>query len=477
MSNTNGFGEGFPPKNIAIVGVSRTDHLQHPGYTGYKLLKILQEGGFPGEIYPVNPKADFIDGLRAYPSVSAIPEPVDMVTITVPAHIVPRSVEDCISAGAKNVQICTSGFSETGQEEGQLLTDQILQIAQGEDVRIIGPNCMGFHVPSAKMQMFEEMPMDPGPMAFLSQSGGHARVFLLNAQDVGIGTSKVISYGNALLLDAPDFLEYLADDPQTKIIGMYLEGIKDGRRLREVVTRVTRKKPVIIWKGGLTEAGARAARSHTASLAGEKQVWDAFFKQTGAIQVGSIEEMMDIAVTFLKLKPATGKRAAVVGAGGGDTVAAGDMCAQEGIEVPPLSTETHNKLLEHVYLVNQGIMNPLDLPILMHDLSIMRQTIPILAADPQVDAIILRIGSLLLIIGDPFPTKDEVVQCLLELQQEIGDVPILIPLTNDTKEEPVETHVRDLRDAGLAAYASFRGACRAFYRFTAYHRYISEISS
>ena len=158
-------------------------------------------------------------------------------------------------------------------------------------------------------------------------------------------------------------------------------------------------------------------------------------------------------------------------------MAAGDMCAQEGIDVPPLSTETHNKLLEHVYLVNQGIMNPLDLPILMHDLSIMRQTITILAADPQVDAIILRIGSLLFIIGDPFPTKDEVVQCLLELQQEIGDVPILIPLTNDTKEEPVETHVRDLRDAGLAAYASFRGACRAFYRFTAYHRYISEISS
>ncbi|MBT4511950.1 MAG: hypothetical protein HOC20_07065 [Chloroflexi bacterium] len=476
MNNTNGFGKGFPPRNIAIVGVSRTDHLQHPGYTGYKLLKILQEGGFPGNIYPVNPKADFIDDLRAYPTVSAIPEPVDLVTITVPAHIVPRSVEDCIAAGAKNVQICTSGFAETGQEEGQQLTDQISQLAQGEDIRIIGPNCMGFHVPSDKMQMFEEMPMDSGPMAFLSQSGGHARVFLLNTAHVGIGVSKVISYGNALMLDASDFLEYLADDPQTKIIGMYLEGIKDGRRFREAVTSVTRKKPVIIWKGGLTEAGARAARSHTASLAGEKQIWDAFFKQTGAIKVGSIEEMMDIAVSFLNLNPSTGKRAAVVGAGGGDTVAAGDMCAEEGIEVPPLSLQTQNRLLEHVYLINQGIMNPLDLPILMHDLSIMRQTIPILAADPQVDVIILRIGSLLFSIGDPFPTKDEVIQCLLEIQQEIGNKPILIPITNDTQEEPVDKHVRDLRDAGLAVYASFRGACRAFRRFTTYHRYVSEIS-
>lgn len=474
MSNFNGFGKGFPPKNIAIVGVSRTDHFQHPGYTGSKLLQILKEGGYPGNIYPVNPKADYIDGLRAYPTVSAIPEPVDLVTVTVPAHYVPQTIEDCISAGVANVQICTSGFAETGQEEGQQLSKQIRSIAQGQDIRVIGPNCMGFHVPSAKMQMFEEMPMETGPMAFLSQSGGHARTFLLNAAHVGIGVSKVISYGNALMMDAPDFLEYLADDPETRIIGMYLEGIKDGRRFNDAVKRVSLKKPVIIWKGGLTEAGARAARSHTASLAGEKQVWEAFFKQTGAIKVGSIEEMVETAISLLNLKPSTGKRAAVVSAGGGDTVAAGDMCAEEGIEVPPLSLQARNSLLEHVYLINQGIMNPLDLPILVHDLSIMRQAIPILAADPQIDAIILRIGSVLFILGDPFPTKDEVIECLVELQHEIGSKPILIPITNETQEEPVETHVRDLREAGLTAYESFRGACRAFHRFTTYHRYVSE---
>ncbi len=474
MSNSNGFGKGFPPKNIAIVGVSRTDHFQHPGYTGYRLLQILKDGGFPGNIYPVNPKADFIDGLRAYPTVSAIPEPVDLVIVTVPAHIVPQTVEDCVAAGAANVQICTSGFAETGQEGGQQLSDQILQISRGQDIRIIGPNCMGFHVPAAKIQMFEEMPMDSGPMAFLSQSGGHARAFLLNAAHVGIGVSKVISYGNALMLDAPDFLEYLANDPETQIIGMYLEGVKDGRRFSDAVKRVSLRKPVIIWKGGLTEAGARAARSHTASMAGEKQVWEAFFKQTGAIKVGSIEEMVETAISFLNLKSSTGRRAAVISAGGGDTVAAGDMCAEEGIEVPSLSLQTQNSLLEHVYLINQGIMNPLDLPIVVHDLSIMRQAIPILAADPQIDAIILRIGSLLFVLGDPFPTKDEVIECLLELQQQIGNKPILIPITNDTHEEPVDIHVHDLREAGLTAYASFRGACRAFHRFTTYNQYMSE---
>jgi len=333
---------------------------------------------------------------------------------------------------------------------------------------------MGFHVPAAKIQMFEEMPMDSGPMAFLSQSGGHARAFLLNAAHVGIGVSKVISYGNALMLDAPDFLEYLANDPETQIIGMYLEGVKDGRRFSDAVKRVSLRKPVIIWKGGLTEAGARAARSHTASMAGEKQVWEAFFKQTGAIKVGSIEEMVETAISFLNLKSSTGRRAAVISAGGGDTVAAGDMCAEEGIEVPSLSLQTQNSLLEHVYLINQGIMNPLDLPIVVHDLSIMRQAIPILAADPQIDAIILRIGSLLFVLGDPFPTKDEVIECLLELQQQIGNKPILIPITNDTHEEPVDIHVHDLREAGLTAYASFRGACRAFHRFTTYNQYMSE---
>lgn len=474
MSNLNGFGKGFPPRNIAIVGVSRTDHLQHPGYTGYKLLQILQDGEFPGNIYPVNPKADSIDGLRAYPTVSAIPEPVDLVTVTVPAHIVPQTIEDCIAAGAANVQICTSGFAETGQEEGQQLSEQIRRIAQEQDVRVIGPNCMGFHVPAAKIQMFEEMPMDPGPMAFLSQSGGHARAFLLNAAHVGIGVSKVISYGNALMLDAPDFLEYLADDPETRIIGMYLEGVKDGRRFSDAVKRVSLRKPVIIWKGGLTEAGARAARSHTASLAGEKQVWEAFFKQTGAIQVNSIEEMVETALSLLNVNPLTGRRAAVVSAGGGDTVASGDMCTEEGIEIPSLSLQTQNSLLEHVYLINQGIMNPLDLPIVVHDLSIMRQAIPILAADPQIDAIILRIASILFILGDPFPTKDEVIECLLELQREIGGKPILIPITNETQEEPVDTHVRDLREAGLTAYASFRGACRALHRCTTYYQYVSE---
>ncbi|MBM3131854.1 MAG: CoA-binding protein, partial [Chloroflexi bacterium] len=354
MSSSPRFGLGFPPKNIAIVGVSRKDDLNFPGYTGIKLLRILQEGRFPGHLYPVNPKAASIDGLKCYSTVSSIPERVDLVTVTVPAATVPQVLEDCAAAGVPNVQICTSGFGESGEEAGKLLDERVREVATRGNLRVIGPNCMGFHVPSARMQMFENVPLDAGPVAFLSQSGGHSRTFILCASHFGIGISKVISYGNALLLEAPDYLEYLADDPETKVICMYLEGVRDGHRFTELAKRVNPAKPIIIWKGGHTPSGARAASSHTASLAGNDRVWDAFFKQTGAIQVGSIEEMTEVAMALLRLGPVAGNRLALLGAGGGDSVAAGDIAAEEGLELPSPSPQTREKLLEFVALVNQG---------------------------------------------------------------------------------------------------------------------------
>lgn len=469
------FGEGFPPRSVAFVGVSRTDHLQHPGYTGLRLLRILREGGYQGRIYPVNPKATQIDGLTAYPTVSAIPERVDLVTITVPAQKVPGVLEDCARAGAVNVQVCTSGFGETGQEEGRELDRQILEIASRAGFRLIGPNCMGFHVPSAGIQMFEHVPREPGPMGFLSQSGGHARVFILHAASMGIGVSKAISFGNALTTEASDFLEFLADDPETQVICMYLEGIRDGRRFMNLVKQITPSKPVVIWKGGLTAPGGRAAASHTASLAGQKEVWDAFFKQTGSIPVNSIEEMIDVASLLLQLPPAAGDRVAVVNGGGGDTVAAGDICARAGLNVPPLSPETRERLLEFVYLVNQGIMNPLDVPIVFRDIGILRRTLQVLAADPEIDALIVRIGSELFAIGSPFPSRDEFAECVREVaDSEAGGKPILVAVTDETSVEPADKQARALREAGVPALGSLRRACEALNRRFAYRHFLAE---
>jgi len=466
------FGEGFPPKTVAIVGVSRTEQMRHPGYTGSRLFRILREAGFKGSVYPVNPKADMIDGVKAYPSVTAIPERLDLVTIGVPSTEVPQVLEDCVAAGALNVQILTSGFGETGEVQGSELERAIRDIALRTGLRVIGPNCMGFQIPSVKMKMFEEVELIRGPVAFVSQSGGHARIFLMQGPHFGIGFSKVISYGNALVLDAIDFLEYLSTDRETGIICMYLEGIrKGGGELMKLVKQINARKPVIIWKGGLTSPGARAASSHTGSLAGNKQIWDAFFKQTGVIKVNSIDEMADVTMTLLHVKPSSGRRVVVIGAGGGDSVSTGDICVNEGLEMPPISTKTMTELLKFVSLVNQGVSNPLDVPSVFGDLSTLRRTFETLAADPLIDIIILHVGA------EYFPDiwgsrMDEFSECISSAsRKDQGAKPIILAVTNESGRSAPEKYVRELVKKGIPAYTSLERACRALNRFASYNEF------
>ncbi len=472
MTRDRGFGQGFPPRTMAIVGVSRSEHMRHPGYTGSRLFRILRESEFQGRLYPVNPKADTIDGVKAYPSVTSIPEPLDLVTIGVPAAAVPQVLEDCVAAGALNVQILTSGFGETGEAEGKRLESRVREIALGGGLRVIGPNCMGFHIPSIRMKMFEEVKLVQGPVAFVSQSGGHARIYLLQGPYLGIGFSKVISYGNALMMDATDFLEYLATDPETQIICMYLEGIRDGGKFARLVRRLNPTKPAVIWKGGLTYSGARAASSHTGSLAGDRQIWDAFFKQTGAIKVDSIDEMAEVTLALLRLKPSPGKRVAVLGAGGGDSVATGDICAEEGLEMPAISPQTRAGLLEFVSLVNQGVMNPLDVPSVFTDLSALQRTFELLAADPLIDIIVLHVSAEFFprILGHRIA---ELGECISNVTQK-GGKPIVLAVTDEGKTDAPEKYVGELVAAGMTAYTSLRRACRALRRFASYHEFLAE---
>lgn len=473
MKRDGRFGDHFPPKTLAIVGVSRSDHMSHPGYTGSRLFGILREAGFHGRIYPVNPKADMIDGVKAYPTVTAIPERPDLVIVGTPSATVPQVLEDCARAGALDVQILTSGFAETGEAEGKRLEDAILEIAERTGLRVIGPNCMGFQIPAIKMKMFEEVELAEGPVAFVSQSGGHARIFLLQGPRVGIGFSKVISYGNALVMDAIDFLEYLATDSETRIICTYLEGIrKDGGELMQLVRSVNAEKPIVVWKGGLTYSGARAASSHTGSLAGDRQVWDAFFKQTGAISVGSIDEMSEVSIALLHVSASAGRRVAVLGAGGGDSVATGDICAEEGLEMPPISAQTKAGLLEFVSLVNQGVSNPLDVPSVFGDLSKLRRTLELLVADPLIDIVILHVG------GEFFAhlwgqRMSQLTQCILDISRNNQrGKPIVIAVTNESRIAPPDKYAEELVRAGIPAYTSLRGACRALSRVASYHEFV-----
>ncbi|MFC1825348.1 CoA-binding protein [Thermodesulfobacteriota bacterium] len=464
------FGERFPPESIAIVGISRKEEWIPIGYTGLQIFRTLRESGFSGRVYPVNPKAQEIEGVKAYPNVASIPERPDLVIITVPAPRVPQVIDDCVAAGAYYVIIISSGFAETGEEEGKKLEELVLEKALKGGLRIIGPNCVGFNVPSVNMQMSLTGSNVKGSVAFICQSGGHTEIFLQYGPTLGLGFSKAISYGNAMMLDVVDFLEYLADDPETEIICLYLEGIKNGRKLIELVKKVIPMKPVIVWKGGLTKSGSRVAVSHTASLTGDREIWNAFFKQTGAIEVDSIMEMAEVAMTFQHLSAAANARAAVIGQGGGSTVSNADICAREGVETPRFSSETQEGLFQMFSLVNQGLSNPMDVPSLFANPKYLNRTLRLLEDDPAIDMIIFCVQAQFLERGEYFSIfKNELIKTM---QNNAVHKPIVVAISGEWHVCGVEPVIREMRQTGITIFNSINSACKALKRFAMYHQFI-----
>ena len=346
----------FYPRSVAVVGAS-----DNPMKFGGGFFKTLQDFGFKGKTYPVNPRITELMGAKVYPSVNDIPEPVDMAHIMVPAHHVASVIEDCALKGVKVAQIFTAGFTEVS-EEGRQLEIGLVHAARRGGIRIIGPNCFGVYCPGSGLTLLPgyDFPKETGSVGFLSQSGGYAAQFCGEAKGWGIRFSKVVSYGNACDLNEADLLEYLAQDPETKIITMYVEGPRDGQRFANIVKEASKTKPVIIWKGGLTEIGARAVHSHTCSLGGEEASWNALFKQTCAIRVTGLEELMDTTLAFLHLPPTIGKRIAMVGGGGGINVAAADVCDQAGLCVPPFAPEIQEEIRKVLPPAGTGVRNPVD---------------------------------------------------------------------------------------------------------------------
>ena len=467
----------FNPKSVAVVGASANPR----GWGGAGFLGRLNRLGFEGELYPVNPKATEVNGLRAYPDVRSLPEPPDLVIVAIPAPGVPQVLEDCIATGVKNVHIFTSGFAETGLEEGRELDRQITEIIRRGNLRVVGPNCMGIYVPANKLTYWGALPEGSGSLAFLSQSGGHGEMLTPYAQRLGVYFSKVISFGNARGLQAVDFLEYLAEDPETKIITVYLEGISDGGRFSRLVKRVNRIKPVIVWKGGLTEGGSRAVASHTGSLAGEEKVWDAFFAQTGAVRVSSIEEIVDVALAFMHLEPPRGRRVLLVGGGGGNSVAMADICSREGLEVPRLTEDTRRELNTFIRLAGNSARNPIDAWMVQEDADLLPKALDLAVADPNIDMVILdrHIHD----HGDEDPARrrrsEEIGDFLVEFAREnTYRKPMVMALNahaNDpgSAAEAARLWVKFAR-AGLPTYASQVNASRTLSRFAGYHEYLAR---
>ncbi|MBI2329642.1 MAG: CoA-binding protein [Chloroflexi bacterium] len=469
----------FHPRVVAMVGVSADTKRSGPRPGGgSSFISSYEQLGFQGRIYPVNPKTTKILGRKAYPNVSSIPEPVDLVVISVPAPAVPEVLEDCITANARNIHIYTSGFEETGEEAAKELGRRVRQIALRGGLRLIGPNCMGLYVPKTGIGSFAQLSRESGPVAFISQSGGHCNWFCHYAANYGIYFSKVISFGNAYILDSTDFLEYLAVDPDTGIICMYLEGVKDGSKLFRQVKEINRVKPVILWKAGLTESGSRAVASHTASLAGKEAIWRGFFAQTGAVPVLSLEEMAEMTMTFLYVKPPRGKRVAVLGSGGGSSVASADVCSREGLEVPALTQETQAELRKFISPAGTSIKNPLDTGLIFRDVSLLEREIALVAADPLIDMLIVRPHlDMAHSIGPD--QVDRLVNYLRDFSRDNPHGKPMVLSFNSWANDPWEAELRarlqvELPQKGVPVYSSLDSASRALAKLFEYHRFQKE---
>jgi len=485
MTWNSEFEAAFNPRAVAVVGASR----KAPIFMDF--VALLKNAGFAGNIYPINTKAagEELHGLTIYPSLTSVPEHIDLVTISVPARAVFPVLEECIAINAKNIQMFTGGFKEAGDEEGIALEEKLKEVAERGGLRILGPNCMGIHVPAYRNTTWITFDPKPGPVAMLAQSGGHAGQFVFDAPRHGIFLSKVISYGNAAVLDSTDLLEYLATDADTEIICMYLEGVKDGKKLAALIKEINKTKPVIIWKGGSTESGARTAASHTGALGGELAVWDAFFKQTGAVRVDSGDQLLDVAMTFRYLRPLGGNRIALVGAGGGNSVAGADEIARAGLEMPTFSDETRQELASFIPREGAILKNPIDISQTMADLSTLTRSIECATADPLIDAVILNLSPGLFYVKaamDPTLPKSAlkegaekeakiILDPLIKFDHEnrYGTPLIMVFYEGLARFLPgQEDSLRQwfLKD-GIPVYHSLERASRAIGKFTRYHEF------
>lgn len=461
----------FHPRSIAIAGVSARET---PGMGGGGFVSSLMEIGFRGPIYLIHPTAPAIRGLKCYPRLTDISDEVDYVISSVPARFVPQLLEDCIAKGVRVLHLFTAGFTETGDAERAKMEQAIIARAKESGVRLIGPNCMGLYVPSARLAMMNGQPAEPGPVGMVSQSGMNAGEFVRYALARGIRCSKVISFGNGADLKAADFFEYLADDPETEIIAAYLEGIQEGPRLAQAIRRAGWAKPTVILKSGRTEAGSRAASSHTASLAGSLQVFDGLCRQAGAVRVESVEELIDMAVTFRFVKQVRGTNVVVVGGGGGASVLAADDLDAAGLKVPALLPETQEALSKVTHEAGTSIRNPIDTTSVWEERGFEGTLRPVAEA-ANCDVILYHTGFGMgpgARFGDPRARMALQVEGLSRVQEESGK-PVVVAIRPSTTAEGFEQG-NELQEqcwrAGLATYPSIARAARALARLVEWQK-------
>lgn len=345
----------FDSSGVAIIGASKK-----PNKLSFGVVKNLTLYGFQGAIYPVNPKEDEILGLPCYPDILSVPDPVDLAVIILPASTILPIVQDCLQRGIKAITVISGGFKELGSE-GEELERKLVAFVKENDIRMVGPNCVGtMSLHTGLNTTFISGVPDTGGIGFLSQSGAVLGGVVDYVKDKGIGFSHFLSLGNEADVTETDMIDYLGDDPHTKVITAYVEQIQDGQKFISVAKKVTRKKPIVLLKAGKTSAGARAVSSHTGSLAGSHAAYQAAFQQSGVVEVQAVNDLFDVSQALALQNLPRGNRVAILTNSGGPAALLSDSLANNGFSIADLSPDTMSELRK-VLNPSAQVANPVDM--------------------------------------------------------------------------------------------------------------------
>jgi acyl-CoA synthetase (NDP forming) len=459
----------FNPKCLVVIGDKRE--------TNYMWLRSHQN--FKGKLYSVQVAPEEIEGIKAlgvenYTSLLDVPEPVDLAIVAVPRAVAPRIVQDCILKGVAAAHFFTAGFSETDTEEGRRLERIITEMAEQANFHLIGPNCMGIFNPAIGIGRggFEQYTGPVGNVGLISQSGTHAVAFNQEAHLHGVNINKTVSFGNGIVLDSPEYLDYFGNDPEIKVIGMYLEGVKDGKRFLEVLKKVSARKPVVIWKGGRTDEGERAIASHTGSLAVPQSVWDSVVRQCGAVSVSSMEELIDTLKAILYLQPVRGERVGITGVSGGQSVAISDTFGEAGLKVPLLTKESYDEFATFYSLIGGGYRNPIDTA--NQNRREIKRIMEILVRDANIDNLVILTGARF----GPGGSADSLIDLLIDIRHKTPK-PVMAILSWSFSSEDVKQAgdaIKKLQDGGVATFISLQRGAIALRKALDYYNLKTKIS-
>ncbi|MFW6113476.1 MAG: acetate--CoA ligase family protein [Actinomycetota bacterium] len=450
----------FFPRSIAVVGVS--SRIDNPGTL---LLRALTGMGFSGELFPINPRYEEILGLRCYADIVSLPVPLDLVILSIPPASVPEMVKEAAREGVGGCVINSAGFSETGREEGVRLEADILQVLQGSDLRVVGPNCMGIYSSRGKIALFAGMFPGEGRISMISQSGSLSSIVYMAGMERGLFHDKIVSSGNELDLNCSDYLEYLAEDPYTDMILAYLEEMRDARRFLDTARELKGIKPVIVLKAGLTSSGSKAASSHTAALGGSADIFEGAARQAGIILARDLSELLDYAAALHHLPPCGGGRVAVISSPGGLAVNAADAVEWYGLQLSSLSRKTRLELADLLPSEGTSFSNPVDLGFGAVVPGNYGKVLEILNDDSSVD-IILAVGSAPASRGDDIGLLKAITDEVLEAKNSL-DKPVVVVLFPSSFTAP---HAAKLHESGIPAYTTPTAACRSLREYSRFYR-------